>query len=127
MENSTQEERFEQMMKFGKEINEKAVKPKYRAGDVVHVRLDRERMRTLNREKCAVVATSDIIAHIPAPKPVVQWMNINRSLDRSSWRQSFGSRKEADFISAPDRTCVLRLEWPDGDTSKKPIVTVEDV
>jgi hypothetical protein len=90
---------------------------KYKAGDVVYVRLSAALARNLNN---GYLNHLNIIAHHPAPEPVVRWVNV------------YGGgllgdvKREQDYSYG--RTCVLRLEWPDGDMSKPPAsVTVEGV
>lgn len=97
-------------------------KPKYKAGDVVHVRLSDEEVEELNDDSArAVIEKSSIIAHIPAPEPVVRWVALSRCGGAS--RQLDYRPDKKNFY---DASCVLRHEWLDGDTSKKPVVTVED-
>lgn len=101
--------------------------PKYKAGDRVEVVLDEKDSAWLNLFG-HFIGTGSAINHIPAPDPVVRWVNVyNGALIGSE----FVHRDEADRCNRGlgiYRTCVLRLEWADGDTSKKPSsVTVEGV
>jgi|GEM_PF-6361790 len=81
---------------------------KYKAGDVVHVRLSHTDAAYLNvnREQYSASYYRDIIAHHSAPEPVVR---------------IFSYYEDDKYI------CTLRLEWPDGDMNKPPVVTVEGV
>lgn len=97
---------------------------KYKAGDVVHVRLSEHDAYELSHGHLSVYP-EDIIAHHPAPDPVVRWANFYPT-------DGHTTREEADLnrSRSMNRTCVLRLEWPDGDTSKPLLsdnVTVEGV
>ena len=102
----------------------------YKANDIVHVRLDEELVRYLNNGSVAPLHPSDIIAHIPAPEPVVRWVVL---YDNNTTGSMYKNRQEADdekrrFIASP--TSILRLEWPDGDMSKpleQKNVTVEEM
>lgn len=100
-------------------------KPKYKAGDVVHVRLDGHAV-FLNNGGIYSFHADDIIAHIPAPEPVVRWVNVYECWVGTECSTREGADKGSRALDSK-RTCILRLEWPDGDTSKKPVVTVEDV
>lgn len=97
---------------------------KYKVGDIVHVRLNELTAKYFNVQQSPYVREEDIIAHIPA-EPVVRWVNVYRD---ESWEHH---SKEAAFKNIPKRSfnyiTTLRIEWPDGDTSKKPVVSVEDV
>lgn len=97
---------------------------KYKSGDIVHVRLADCDAAHLNEYGSTGVSASNIIAHHPAPEPVVRWANVYSDKYSSGL---YDSRAGADIGCADSRTCVLRLEWPDGDTSKKPVVTVENI
>lgn len=98
---------------------------KYKAGDRVEVRVDSRRAHMLNCVGSDGFYIDEIIAHYPASDPVVRWHNV---YDTGAVFGGYCSRHDADENSLGDRTCVLRLEWPDGDTSKKPSsVTMEDV
>lgn len=96
---------------------------KYKAGDVVHVRLDELKADSLNRGDFNVYWSENIIAHISAPEPVVRWVVYSYRSGHTSELLHNPPRKE-DF---GDNQPAIRLEWRDGDTSKKPVVMVEDV
>ena len=93
-------------------------KPKYKAGDVVHVRLDEDDARCLNHNTWIL----DIIAHIPRPEPVVRWVNMYEHVN-----YNHSSKEDAEEEASDARIALLRKTWPDGDTSKPPVVSVEGV
>lgn len=98
---------------------------KYKSGDRVEVVLNDDMSKHLNEYSSCIVYQSNIIAHHPAPAPVVWWVNVYSG---QIFERGYSSRIEADKDTDSGRTCVLRLEWVDGDTSKKPSsVTVESV
>jgi hypothetical protein len=71
----------------------------------------------------------EIIAHIPAPEPVVRWHNVYVSHDRENFylSRSHLSRDAADTDAGLTRIGVLRVEWLDGGRGKKSIMTMEGV
>lgn len=90
---------------------------KYKAGDIVHVRLTENAAELLNIKYAPCIDTKDIIAHHPAPEPVVRWVNV----------YGFGAFEHDDLESALRHRDIrnsgqymftAKREWPDGDTSK---------
>lgn len=96
---------------------------KYKAGDVVHVRLGERSASDMNQLLPMRRCDSDIIAHIPAPEPVVRWIQVYEGGHTSGLRHRKPPQKTGVVF-------VLRLEWPDGDMSKPLLdknVTMEEV
>lgn len=100
---------------------------KYKEGDIVHVRLTATQAKGLSDIvwQKAMIYTPDIIAHHPTPEPVVRWINV---YDGETFEhESIEAAKRNKATHGLEYLFTARLERPDGDTTKKPIVTVEDV
>lgn len=98
---------------------------KYKAGDIVEVRLNGHTAMRFNDGLACGITPDEIIDFHPVPEPVVRWVNVYYD---GSVSALYKHRVSADQMKEYKRTCVLRLEWDDGNMSKKPTsVTVEDV
>ena len=82
-------------------------KPKYKAGDVVTVKLDEFDARRLNCGGPAGVTSKQIISHTPAPEPIVGYVVV----DRAGFCGVFPSMKRTEQFHNGDYLVSIKLTY----------------